>query len=65
MGHHALERNGTDMKQNAPQNELAWTQPEAFSLVTEQTTDGDRIGQEQKRRESDRKQSEKLQTQFV
>jgi hypothetical protein len=53
------------MKQNAPQKELAWSKPEPFKLATEQTLDGDRIGQEQKRRESDRKQSEKLQTQFV
>ncbi|MEW6303776.1 MAG: hypothetical protein AB1705_09910 [Verrucomicrobiota bacterium] len=44
--------------------EFTWDQPEAFTLVTETTTDGERVVKEKIKRESDRAESEQRQVQF-
>ena len=45
--------------------EINFAEPEAFALVVQSTTDGDRITQEAKQTETDKQQSEKLQQQLV
>jgi len=45
--------------------EVCWDAPEAFALVVEQTTDGDRITSIQKQSETDKHHAEQQQTQLI
>lgn len=44
------------MKHKAPQLEVKWDKPEPFTLVVQQTTDGERVAKEQAQREADKQE---------
>jgi hypothetical protein len=46
------------------QLEVAWFEPESFTLITQHAVDGDRVIRESAQRAADQQESAKLQTQF-
>ena len=51
------------MSQQTP--EIKWDKPEAFSLVAQSTTDGDRVAREKAKREADKRNAEKQQRKMI
>jgi len=47
------------------QLEVQWSEPEAFSLITQTAVDGDRVARETARVAADKQESDQLQTQFL
>jgi hypothetical protein len=53
------------MKHKSKSIEFNWGEPEAFTLVVQQTLDGDRIAQEKTKQEQDRQEAEEKQPDLV
>ena len=53
------------MKHKAKQVDIHWGEPEAFALIVQTTTDGDRIARQKKQQEKDRQESEEKQVTLI
>jgi hypothetical protein len=53
------------MKHKAPQVDINWGEPEAFALVVQSATDGERVAKEKQQREADRKANEEKQPNLI
>lgn len=47
------------------QLEVKWSEPESFTLITQQSLDGDRVARETARLAACQQESDQLQTQFL